>query len=60
MRDARPGEEDGPRLDVGTTVKRAVPLIANSDRPVCATANGEIVGVVDKTAVLAAIAGEGD
>ncbi len=60
MREVRPGEEDGPKLDVGTTVKKAVPLISSSDRPVCAIENGRIVGVVDKTAVLAAIAGEGD
>jgi glycine betaine/proline transport system ATP-binding protein len=60
MRDARPGEEDGPKLDVGTTVKRAVPLIAGSERPVCAVENGKVVGVVDKEAVLTAIAGEGD
>jgi glycine betaine/proline transport system ATP-binding protein len=60
MREARPGEEDGPKLDVGTTVKRAVPVISSSDKPVCAVENGKIVGVVDKTAVLAAIAGEGD
>ena len=60
MRDALPGEEDGPALDVGTTVKRAVPVIVNSERPVCAVDNGKIVGVVDKTAVLTAIAGERD
>ena len=60
MRDAQPGEEDGPQLDVGTTVKRAVAVIAGSDRPVCAVDNGRIVGVVDKAAVLTAIAGEGD
>jgi len=60
MRDARPGEEDGPKLDVSTTVKHAVPLIAGSDRPICAVEHGKIVGVVDKEAVLTAIAGEGD
>jgi glycine betaine/proline transport system ATP-binding protein len=60
MREARPGEEDGPKLDVGTTVRRAVPVISSSERPICAVENGKIVGVVDKTAVLAAIAGEGD
>jgi glycine betaine/proline transport system ATP-binding protein len=60
MREPRPGEEDGPKLDVGTTVKRAVPVISGSDRPVCAVENGKVVGVVDKTDVLAAIAGEGD
>jgi glycine betaine/proline transport system ATP-binding protein len=60
MREPRPGEEDGPKLDVGTTVKRAVPVISGSERPVCAVENGKVVGVVDKTDVLAAIAGEGD
>jgi glycine betaine/proline transport system ATP-binding protein len=60
MREPRPGEEDGPKLDVATTVKRALPVISSNDRPVCAVENGKIVGVVDKTAVLAAIAGEGD
>jgi glycine betaine/proline transport system ATP-binding protein len=59
MRDPRPGEEDGPTLDVGTTVRRAVPVIANSDRPVCAVEDGKVVGVVDQVAVLTAIAGEG-
>jgi glycine betaine/proline transport system ATP-binding protein len=60
MREVRPGEEDGPRLDVSTTVRHAVPVISSSERPVVATENGKIVGVVDKTAALAAIAGEGD
>jgi glycine betaine/proline transport system ATP-binding protein len=60
MRDAQPGEEEGPKLDVGTTVKTAMPLIATHDRPVCAVENGRIVGVVDKAAALAAVAGEGD
>jgi len=59
MREPKPGEEDGPTLDIGTTVRRAVPVIANSDRPVCAVEDGKVVGVVDQSAVLAAIAGEG-
>src|SRR3954466_2110196 len=57
MRDPEPGEEDGPTLDVATTVKKAVPVLASSDRPVCAVENGTIVGVVDQSAVLEAIAG---
>jgi glycine betaine/proline transport system ATP-binding protein len=60
MRPAEPGEDDGPRLDVSTTVRKAVAMIAASERPVCAVENGHIVGVVDKVAVLTAIAGEGD
>ena len=58
MRDAQPGEEDGPRLDVRTTVRNAIPVIVGSERPVCAVDDGRIVGVVDQQAVLTAIAGE--
>jgi glycine betaine/proline transport system ATP-binding protein len=50
----------GPRLDVTTTVRRAVPVIASSERPVCAVENGRVVGIVDRVTVLEAIAGEGD
>ncbi len=60
MRPAAPGEEDGPHLPVGTTVRDAVPAIAASERPVCAVEDGRVVGVVDRTAVLRAIAGEED
>ena len=52
MREPRTGEEDGPRLDVTTTVRNAVPVIAASERPCCAVDGGRIVGVVDKDAVL--------
>jgi glycine betaine/proline transport system ATP-binding protein len=58
MRDPAPNEVDGPRLDVRTTVRNAVPLIVQSEKPVCAIDNGQVVGVVDKAAVLTAIAGE--
>jgi glycine betaine/proline transport system ATP-binding protein len=58
MRPAAPGEDDGPRLDVSTTVKQAVPVIAASTRPVCAVEGDRVVGVVDRDAALAAIAGE--
>ena len=52
MRDAASGEEDGPKLDVTTTVRNAVPVIAASERPCCAVDGDRIVGVVDKDAVL--------
>jgi glycine betaine/proline transport system ATP-binding protein len=59
MRDPQPGEAlDGPRLDVRTTVRDAVPALAASDLPVSAVDNGRVVGVVDRDAVLRAIAGE--
>ena len=60
MREARTGEEDGPRLDVTTTVRNALPVIASSERPCCAVEGGRIVGVVDQAGVLQAIAGERD
>ena len=60
MRDPEPGEAtDGPRLDVTTTVRRAVPVLAGSEKPVCCVENGNVVGVVDRDTVLTAIAGEG-
>ena len=36
-----------------------VPVLASSERPVLAVDNGDVVGVVDRVAVLHAIAGEG-
>jgi glycine betaine/proline transport system ATP-binding protein len=58
MRAPEPGEADaGPALDVRTTVKDAVPVIAASERPVRAVEDGRVVGVVDRTMVLEAIAG---
>jgi len=60
MRDARPGEEsDGPELDVTTTVRDAVPVLAGSEKPVRAMEDGRVLGIVDRVAVLKAIAGEG-
>jgi len=58
MRDARPGEEGGPALDVQTTIKNAIPVIASSELPVSAVRDGTVVGVVDRVAALKAIAGE--
>jgi glycine betaine/proline transport system ATP-binding protein len=59
MRDPVDGESDGPALDVATTVRQAVPVIAGSERPICCVEDGRVVGVVDKSTVLSAIAGEG-
>jgi len=49
---------DGPRLDVTTTMRKAVPIVAASEKPVCAVENGQVVGIVDRDAVLRAIAEE--
>jgi glycine betaine/proline transport system ATP-binding protein len=58
MRDPRPGEDaEGPELDVHTTVRDAIPVVAATDRPVRALEGGRVVGVVDREAVLGAMAG---
>jgi glycine betaine/proline transport system ATP-binding protein len=61
MRPPDPGEDTGgPRLEVATTVRDAIPTVAASERPVCAVEDGRVVGLVDREAVLTAIAGERD
>ncbi len=61
MREPGAGEAtDGPRLDVKTTVRQAVPVLASSEKPVCCVEDGNVVGVVDREAVLEAIAQEPD
>jgi glycine betaine/proline transport system ATP-binding protein len=61
MRPAEAGETEGaPTLPVGTTVRDAIPVIAASERPVCAVEGSRVVGVVDRVAALKAIAGEHD
>jgi glycine betaine/proline transport system ATP-binding protein len=60
MRELAQGEEaDGPRLDVTTTMQKAVPVLIASEKPVCAVENGRVVGIVDRNTVLEAIAEEG-
>ena len=58
MRDPSPGEAGGPTLDVRTTIKDAVPVIAANELPVSVVQDGSVVGVVDRVAALKAIAGE--
>ncbi len=49
---------DGPRLEVSTRVREAVPALAASERPVLVVEGGRVVGVVDREAVLRAMAAE--
>jgi glycine betaine/proline transport system ATP-binding protein len=61
MRPPVDGERlDAPRVPVTTTVREVVPRLASSEHPVLATDGDRVVGVVDREAVLRAIAGEGD
>src|SRR4051812_28863211 len=60
MRDPEPGESsDGPELPVTTTLKDAVPVVASTDLPVRAVKDGKVVGIVDRVAVLRALAEPG-
>ena len=59
MREPGPADPiDGPRLDVATTMRKAVPVLAASEKPVCCIEDDQIVGIVDREAVLLAIAEE--
>jgi glycine betaine/proline transport system ATP-binding protein len=61
MRPLGPSElVEGPRLPVTTTVRDAVPVLAGTHEPVLAVDGDDVVGVVDREAVLRAIAGEGE
>jgi glycine betaine/proline transport system ATP-binding protein len=61
MRDPHPGEtNEGPELPVTTTMQNAVPLVASTDQPVRAVQDGKVVGIVDREAILRAIAEEPD
>ena len=60
MRDPEPGDAtDGPELPVTTTLKDAVPVVASTDKPVRAVQDGKVVGIVDRVAVLRAMAEPG-
>ena len=59
MREPGPSDAiDGPRLDVATTMRKAVPVVAASEKPVCCIEGEQVVGIVDRDAVLRAIAEE--
>ena len=59
MRDPQPEDStEGPKLDVRTTMRRALPALAASSLPVCCIEDDRIVGIVDRDAVLRAIAEE--
>jgi glycine betaine/proline transport system ATP-binding protein len=59
MRDPEPDDpNDGPKLDVTTTMRKALPALAESEKPVCCVEDGRIVGIVDRDTVLRAIAEE--
>jgi len=61
MRPLGPSElADGPRMPVTTIVRDAVPVLAETEQPVLAVEDDQVVGVVDRDAVLRAIAAEGE
>jgi len=59
MREAGPEDPtDGPMLDVTTTMRKALPVLAESEKPVRCVEDGRVVGIVDRDAALRAIAEE--
>jgi glycine betaine/proline transport system ATP-binding protein len=59
MRQPEAGEaDDGPMLDVTTTIRDALPVIAATEQPIRAVEDGRVVGFVDRIAALRAIAEE--
>jgi glycine betaine/proline transport system ATP-binding protein len=59
MREPAAGDDlSGPTVDVATVVRDAIPLLAASERPLVAVEGDRPVGIVDRGAVLTAIAGE--
>ncbi len=59
MREPGPNDRtDGPKLDVTTTMRKALPVLAETETPLCCVENGQVVGIVDRDAVLRAIAEE--
>ena len=60
MREPGPDDAtDGPKLDVRTTMRKALPALAGSEKPVCCMEDDRMIGIVDREAVLHAIAEEG-
>ena len=50
MREPGPADAtDGPRLDVTTTMRKALPVIAATEKPVCCIEDGRMIGIVDRT-----------
>jgi glycine betaine/proline transport system ATP-binding protein len=61
MREPRESEATGgPELPVGTTLKDALPVVASTEQPVRAVKDGQVVGIVDREAILRAMAEDPD
>ena len=56
--EARATRPTGRSSTCATTMRKALPVLAESERPVCCIEDGRIVGIVDRDAVLRAIAEE--
>jgi glycine betaine/proline transport system ATP-binding protein len=59
-RPAKPDEElDGPELPANTIIRDALQVIAQSEKPIRVTSNGQALGIVSSDDVLKMIAGDG-
>ena len=60
MRDQAAGDQpDGRAVSADTVIRDVLPLVAADDRPLRVVDDGRVVGIVDRVAVLEAIAGRG-
>jgi glycine betaine/proline transport system ATP-binding protein len=59
MRDIAPGDAvDGPSFPASTVIRYALHAAASSEKPICVTEQGRLVGVVDRAQILTVIGGD--
>jgi glycine betaine/proline transport system ATP-binding protein len=52
------GPSDGPTVAAGTVVQELIPMVAEADRLIRVVDDGEVVGIIDRDAVMAALVEE--
>jgi glycine betaine/proline transport system ATP-binding protein len=52
------GPSDGPTVAAGTVVQELIPMVAEADRVIRVVDNGEVVGIIDRDAVMTALVEE--
>jgi len=52
------GPSDGPTVAAGTVVQELIPMVAEADRVIRVVDDGEVVGIIDRDAVMTALVEE--
>jgi glycine betaine/proline transport system ATP-binding protein len=52
------GPSDGPTVTAGTVVQELIPMVAEADRVIRVVDDGEVVGIIDRDAVMTALVEE--